>query len=456
MRKFLSLLLLATVSLAAAAEIHHGEMEMAFGWVRMPDGSRKDVTGMRIPFTAERIQAKVVSAVDLLKRPSQFPGVTASRVGAPVISQIARGDFSSFRFGPEALQKVYQNDSGGLYAILDPAEFEDPSSLDDCTMLPLGVGKAWKQLTMGYHWDGTNSSRIIIRWRIWDNNVEMPEGTNDFTGEFGDFGGYYTPGGAGTWKVTFDIAIIGCTAPDATYYMATQFRTDNPTGEGPFRMDYRNVYSNLAPPQTGSSLNQWWFDWENGADGIYENTEIDMLSDGFSNMLYAIEVDTNSQQLFAYPNSIVATKGTVKSGDNLSLWYDYDNDAVRYAEPRVNRLANPVAEIEVKSRLASSSISSLSLRTSARCIRLGAFYTIQIYRYGGGTPGWVNLGGNNTLTTVFQPLQYTYAGTIPLNQFLDSNRDVRMRIRFYRSSVAGPISPFEYYIDKVNWLYTSP
>ena len=80
-----------------------------------------------------------------------------------------------------------------------------------------------------------------------------------------------------------------------------------------------------------------------------------------------------------------------------------------------------------------------------------------MWRYGGATPGWVELGGNIPLTIAFEPVQHIYAGAAPVTQFLNASRDVRMRIRFYRPINAGPVGvPFEYYIDKVNWLYTSP
>lgn len=454
MRRVLSLLLLAAVSMVSAAEIHHGEMEVAFGWVRMPDGSRKDVTGMKFPYVAEKIDAVKLDAVDALRRRHSFPGFSPARTGSPVVERFAR---SGFRYGPEALQIAYKNDFGG-YAILDPNEFVDPSSLDDVTMTAIGLNRPWRRLTMGYDWDGSNSQRIIIRWRIWDNNVDMPEGMNDFTDELGDFGGYFTAPSMGTYKVTFDISLAGMTSPDTGIYMAQQFRTDLPTGEGPFRTDYRNVYSYVQPPQIGTSMNQWWFDWDNGGpDGIYENTEIDVLSDGFSNMLYVIEVDSNSQQLFGYPNTVSITKGDLKGGDNLSLWYDADNDALRVAPPRVTRLTNPVATIEVGGRLNSTSISSITLLASARATRLGSSYQLQMYRYGGGTPGWVNLGPPNPMTDSFQQVQYTYGGTIPLSDFVNqTNRDVRARIVVTRPSLAGPAFPTEYQFDKLNWLYISP
>lgn len=460
MRRILSLLFLSAVSLSWGGEVFHGEMELAFGKVRQADGSYKDVKGLKIPYTAERIDAVKISPMEAYKKVYNFPLVSAGRTGSPYISNFAKGGFNrgGGPYGPDALQKCYQNDTnGGMYAILDPAEWENPSSLDDATMLPIGVNKPWKQLTMGYHWDGSNSNRIIIRWRIWTNNVDMPEGQNDFTNEVGDFGGYFTAPQAGTYKVVFGVAQAGMTSPSETVYWATQFRTDLPTGEGPFRTDYRCVYSNAAPPQVGTSLNQFWFDWD-FQDGIYENTEIDMLSDGFSNMLYAVDIDSTSSTYVAYPNSVTATKGRVVSGDNLSMWYDYDNDSLKYGEPRVDRLANPVAEIEIKSRLNSSSISSLAIQTSCAGTSLDSSgtYRVSLYRYGGASPGWVDIGTPQPLTLAFQPVQFIYGGTIPLGEFMNATRDVRARIRFYRATVSGPISPRFYLIDKVNWIYTSP
>ncbi|MCC7435930.1 MAG: hypothetical protein IT363_14695 [Methanoregulaceae archaeon] len=454
MRRVLSLLLLAAVSMGSAAEIVHGEMEVAFGWVRMPDGSRKDVTGMKFPYVAEKIEATKLSAVDVLRKRHSFPGFSAARTGSPIIEKFVR---SGFRYGPEALQSAYMNDSGG-YAVLDPNEFVDPSSLDDVTMTAIGLNRPWRQLTMGYDWDGSNSDRIIIRWRIWDNNVDMPDGMNDFTNELGDFGGYFTAGTPGTYKVTFGIALAGMVAPDTGIYVAQQFRTDQPNGEGPFRTDYRNVYSYTQPPQIGSSMNQWWFDWLNGGpDGIYENTEIDVLSEGYSNLLYVIEVESNSQQLFGYPNNVTVPKGQLKAGDFLSLWFDADDDFIRVAEARVTRPTNPVALIEIGGRLNSTSISAITLQASAKATRNGSTYQLQMYRYGGGTPGWVNLGPPNAFSTSFQPIQYTYGGTIPLNEFVNqTNRDVRARIVITRPILAGPISPIEYHFDKLNWLYISP
>jgi hypothetical protein len=446
--------LLAAVSMVSAADVHHGEMEVAFGWVRMPDGSRKDVTGMKFPYVAERIEATKLNAVDALRKRHNFPGFSAARTGSPIIETFVR---SGFRFGPEALQMAYKNDFGG-YAILDPNEFDDPSSLDDITMTSIGLNRSWRQLTMGYHWDGSNANRIIIRWRIWDNNVDMPEGQNDFTGELGDFGGYFTAAEAGTYKVTFDITVAGMTAPDTGIFMAQQFRTDQPNGEGPFRTDYRNVYSYVQPPQIGTSMNQWWFDWDNGGpDGIYENTEIDVLSDGFSNMLYVIEVESNSQQLFGYPNTVSVPKGQLKLGDSLSLWYDQDNDYLSVGEARTPRPSNPVAIIEIGGRLISANVSAITLQSSARATQPGSSYQLQMYRYGGGTPGWVNLGTPNPLTATFQPIQYTYGGTIPIRDFVNqTTRDVRARILVTRATVAGAISPREYHIDKLNWLYITP
>jgi len=459
MRRFVTLVVLGLVGLASAAEVHFGEMEIAFGKVRQADGSYKDIKGIKLPYKMERIEARRITAMETLKRKVRFPGFTASRVGTPAVERWGRFEDGGGSFGPEALTDIYKNDMGPTYAILDPNEWQDPSSLDDLTISAAGVGRVWEQLTIGYAWDGSNSQRIIIRWQIWDNNVDNPEGQNDFTGVIGDFGGYFYPNQAGTWKVTFGgVAQAGVAATDTSIYMATQFRTDDPSGNGAFRGDFRCVYNNMTPPAIGSSMDQWWFDNENGADGIFENTEIDHLSEGLSNMLYTITAQGDSQVFTGYPISVEAIKGVQQSGSFLSLWFGFDIDEFVVREPN-NNSSNPRCIVDVTGRVNSATISSITIDALVKASRpTGTFCTVQLYRYR-GTPGWVNLGSTITLSNSPQPIVLTYGGTVPVSDFVDPvTRDVKVRFNFLRpllNTFPTPIAP-TYTIDKMNWRYSSP
>ncbi len=459
MRRFVTLLFLGIVGVASAGEVHYGEMELAFGKVRQADGTYKDVKGIKFPYKMERIEARRITAMEALKRKYSFPGFTAQRVGTPAIERWGKFEGGGDSFGPEALTEVYKNESGPTYAILDPSEWLDPSSLDDLTISAAGVGKVWEQLTIGYDWDGSNSQRIIIRWRIWDNNIDNPDGQNDFSGVIGDFGGYFYPSQAGTWKVTFGgVAQAGVAATDTSIYMATQFRTDNPNGNGPFRPDFRCVYNNMSAPAIGSSMDQWWFDNDNGADGIYENSEIDQLSEGLSNMLYTITAQGDSQVFTGLPISVNIIKGVLQSGNFISLWFGFDTDEFIVREPN-NDSGSPRCIVEVTGRANSPTISSISIDALVRASRpSGTFCQIQLYRYR-GTPGWVTLGTTVSLTNTPQPIAFTYGGTIPVSDFVDpTTRDMKVRLNFLRplfNTFPAPVAP-SYTIDKMNWRYSSP
>lgn len=455
MRRLWSLLLLGVVASASAGEVHYGVMEMAFGKVRQADGTMKDITGMKFPYKMERIEARRITAMEALQRKHNYSWLKSPQSGAANFSRWARGGGDS---GPEALSDIYKNDSGPSFAILDPNEWIDPSSLDDLTISAAGVGKVWEQLTIGFHWDGTNSQRIIIRFRIWDENVDNPDGQNDFTGVVGDFGGYFYPQTPGTWKVTLGgVGQAGVSAPNTTIYMATQFRTDNPSGEGPFRTDFRCVYNHLSPPSVGSSANQWWFDNDNGPDGIYENSEIDQLSEGLSNMLYVITAETNSQVTTGLPISVDVIRGVYRAGTFISLWFGFDTDEYWVQEPP-NSL-NPRCIIDVNGRVNSTTISSISIDALVRSsVAQGSFCTIQLYRYR-NSPGWVSLGTPVFLTQGPVPIVFTYGGVIPVSDFVDPvTRDVKMRFNLWRpltNSLPQPVPP-AFYIDKMNWRYSGP
>ncbi|MBV6457498.1 MAG: hypothetical protein HONBIEJF_00610 [Fimbriimonadaceae bacterium] len=294
-------LLICSVTIARAETIH-GEMILTHGYV-VRDGVRHSVAGMRIPYTAERVIAR--------------------RFGDP-LPPAGGGSKGDLAFGHQndgtedpAEATAYLRDNGdGNYYING---MSCPSALDDVVMASQGDNQPWKKITMGIH--NENGLRFLIRWQVYDT-YEGGHGANSSAWypfplpDSHDFGGYVNDVGQGTWKVTFDISIMGCRVADGEFGLGTQFRTQQANGEGPFIDSITMVFCDGAST-IGSTEDMFWFDFE-PTNGIYVETEAEQFETvTASSFLLGITVGGTVHTV--QPDTYTITAGNYVSGNLTSL-----------------------------------------------------------------------------------------------------------------------------------------
>ncbi|MBC8063841.1 MAG: hypothetical protein H7Y17_03360 [Chlorobia bacterium] len=365
---FLALLLAVicpSLSLAQT-ERFSGTLKVAFGWVLDPDGTKRSIKGLEVPFVAERIDA-----VRLRREPSgrlqKVPETAFDRLAAGLNPGPLGGGFGPPT--PVSALTIYNADSGVYGIIMGEETPSDPSSLDDYG-LSSGAGKRWETMTFGVDVPGTNEV-VTHRYRCYSTyNSSAPAGTSAFGGEFADWG--FHSGEApipalpyllefpnpGTWKVTIGVTPYNIIAPGNACYMAQQLRHPNGTallnyaddnGEGAFNTDYRVVYSTAAGPTVGTSTNGFWYDGIS-LDGMYENGEFDILSDvQFSNHLMTITAEDSGGGTTdtIRPLSYTVVRGRNATGVVNDLWTS--NNIYVSVQPTLFALTGvPPLQVEVE------------------------------------------------------------------------------------------------------------
>lgn len=354
MRKFLPILaaLLALPGLASAVpgEIR-GELK-AFGWVKRPDGTRISLDGMKFPFVAKPI--KTVQLSDRSTNPNSAGEALRQRLLGPLGNPGGNGVNRSGgkSGGPDALQTVYMANAGAGYGVIEA----NPSSLDDVTMTSAGLGKVWQQLTFGFQYSTGGFTPFICRWRCFGSNVENPTPQNDFADEFADFGVKWDvtiPAGS-AFVVTIDIHQAVVISNDTTMFIAEQFREPHlvgfpphEDGEGEFRTGNVDVVFNAGgEPSVGLSDNTFFYDWD-PLDGKYENTEIDQVDTGKSDLVLGIEINTSGTLNDLTALNLTKEAGRQPVGNLLSVLNANDNNVYDILPDYTGGRTSPVGSIIV-------------------------------------------------------------------------------------------------------------
>ncbi|MDI9641206.1 hypothetical protein QPK87_05980 [Kamptonema cortianum] len=433
--------LLAFAAAFAKSEIITGELTAVSGYVVQPNGQKKSVVGMKFPFVAESIEASPISK----NNPPKPINARTNQLNNFIQRHGLAKKNQQFLIQEAANTTIYSANAGEPYGYV----VDNPSSLDDLVLSPTGVGKAWKEFTFGFHYSFTNFSNFLIRWRIWDVNVDKPAPQNDFDGIIADFGVIWNQSvGQGTWRVTINIAQAGVVAPNETIYMAQQFRDpSNLQGEGPFEYGVETVFNPGSQPSIGSSLNQFWYDWDPIADGAYENTEIDVFEGGFANHLWVITVDANTTVTTLLPTSATTTQGTHVSGDNISAWFENDNDSY-IISPLFNvARGQPVAIATFEAPIPTGNIIALSTTSRTRASLSNVEQKVEFFNF--FTNGWI-LVDTRVIGTDWTSTIATYGGILPLNTFRSSTNRVRARVTFRNLSDTIPRN-WTLETDQFNW-----
>lgn len=445
----LSALALGSVVASAAPFEINGYVQASHGWVKNREGKRVSIQGMVFPYSITPIEAKKMGRNPL---PPTFSGKLFERFKntGSVTKMNSKTTAPDSQGGPEDTLVLYQADAGDGYGYIEL----NPSSLDDLVLASAAVNKPWEQLTFGFNFGSSSFHNFLIRWRIWNNHVDMPVGQNDFTNEIADFGVIWNQSvPMGAHKVTIQISAAGVTADDTTVWMAQQFRDPtNLQGEGPFDYTVDTVFNNLLPPTTGSSENQFWYDWDPAADGKYEDTEIDVLETGQSNHLWRITSTTSSTgSTTTFPLSANVLVGTPNQANTITqVWFPLDNQEFKIAPYYAGARNSPVAAVTFDGPLSTSSPTSLRTILTTRSTFVGVQQRTFLWNQVGNS--WVQidekiLGTTGTITDV------TYGGSIPLTNFVMPGNMVRAKLEFRLTDFSGP-RDISMNIDQVNWKYT--
>lgn len=340
----------APSSVRATDDVIYGEMILTHGFVER-DGVKVPVAGTRIPYVAERIQAKRVGEPD-------FPWLTNPGNGNGLPA--------------EATAYLRDNGDGSYYINGYPC----PSALDDITMAAQGQNQPWKKLTMGIHSEA--GVKFLIRWQVYDTyqgglggNVSawypwpLP-GTHDF-------GGYVNNIGAGTWKVTFDISIMGCRVADGQFGLGVQFRTQQANGEGPFIDSLSMVFCG-GNSSMGTTEPIFWFD-DDPRNGVYTEFEVEQFDPAnASSFLLGITVGGTVHTV--QPDTYQITAGDYVSGNLSAL--KFSNDV--YLVIRVTNRQR-IAQLVVESDAPSNQPIGYTFRCEAASNRPGLNQKIELYNY---------------------------------------------------------------------------
>lgn len=437
--------LLATGLACATPTVIKGSVTVSHGWVKRPDGTKVNIAGMTFPVTATRISATEISA---------RPKPNAARTLPPSIKRLLTkpaGRFGGAVLGPEADVQVYDSNFS-TYGFVEA----NPSSLDDVVISPTGVNKPWSQLWFGFNYGFSSFSNFLMRWRIWDSNADNPAGQNDFNNEIADFGVIWNiPLPAGAWYVGVGVSQAQVVAPDTTVYIAQQFRTPQPNGEGAFVYGIDTIFNfTTNPPAIGSSLDQFWYDWDPTADGKYENTEIDIIEGG-TRADHAFDIYVNSSALVDTVNagSVAPEMSSFTAGDHNSLFFVADGDELKMKPAWSGAREDPIASF-----IATSSNSPTATPTSLKVD--GMFSSqednismkLELFHY--GTNQWVNVG-TWILGPTPTPVTATYGGLLSLNGFLPSTTPRRFKARVsYKNLHPSVPRTWDMNCDQLKWTIT--
>jgi hypothetical protein len=403
-----------------------GALVVSFGFTRLPDGTQKNLTGLRLP-----VQARLVPIGE--------------------VHSLSGGG------GTDMPTLVYQNkDLNALFAT--GAEFPMPSALDDITLAENGRGARWKWMTFAFTtWVSNMNEPWLIRWRLFDTFVPgRGAGNSAFVGEIADFGVIATLSALGLSRppnrneavvVTIDVTQANVIVSDGTFYFAQQFRQYqfpvNP--DAPFRMDFWTVFSGSGVT-LGSSEDFFYYDSD--FNGIYDETEIDTFDNppnDLANFCFEVYADPLETLL---PSSYSLERGQVLSGELVDLWYS-DDQYLKLRPWIVLSGAEAPVRVVIEGRLQNpSTVTSLNflLESGVNMSNLG----VRIEMYNFQTSAWVNVHEGPASTTD-TTIQVPAPG--PVSNFRDNTGRVRTRVSWYSTGLLIGY-PWQARIDQAVWTYS--
>lgn len=436
MRKLLPLAalmcLLPGLASAAPQPVSSGYLEVAHGWVKRPDGSLVSIKGMMVPYKVWPISAKKIdvklarrSTVGALKFHLENPRFTPSTKGSPKSA------------GPEADLVIYNADIGipDQYGAVP----DNPSSLDDIT-LSGGLGKPWQSMKFGFSTTLGLNPRFLIRWKIWETNVDNGVGLDDFNTLLADFGVIWNVAIPNDQVIVeIGIAQAGMSTSDSTLFMAQQFRevSNPPTpiqlqGEGEFLYgSVDTVFNNNAPPSVGSSDGAvWWYDWNDGnPDGVYENTEMDIVDTGLSNHVLGIKV-AGTGSVFSFPiSSITPIIGLNPTGNFISTFQSFDNNQYLIKPFHGGARLDPIARVEMKAFAAFGNVIGIRASGLTTSTLGGLTRVVEMKRVTNNS--WVTLS-SQVVGQGASNFSESYGGVVPMSEFIGGG-EVTFRISWFVS-----------------------
>ena len=434
--------LLATACAYAAPNEIRGTLTASHGWVKGPDGVKRSVKGMKFPFVARRVEAKKLDPLTLRGQEIKNP------VGLDLNGLDFQGalDAQRAKESAEAEVEVYNAVGGDGYGYIEG----NPSSLDDVAITSTGLGKPWTKLTFGFQYESSVFSNFLIRWRIWTTNIDNPAPQNDFSNEIADFGVIWNQSVVtGAYVVEIQVNQAAVVANDNQLYMATQFRdASNLQGEGQFRGDVSVIFNATIPVTVGSSLDQFWYDWDPQPDGAYENSEIDVFEGSLANIAYKIKVETTGSSFTIYPTIGTVTTGTIQSGDVIGTFFPLDGSTlVIKPDYRVARGA-PVGVIDFTGVSPTKTPFAIRFNTRTLASIANVEQKIQMWDYVNSV--WVNVH-TRTIGQTAVELSESYGGTVPLANFVSSSNLVRARLTYRNLSSQIPRA-WTMTTDQFNWV----
>ncbi|MBS1719792.1 MAG: hypothetical protein JST35_05025 [Armatimonadetes bacterium] len=432
-------LALIAPQIAAAAPdtfIPDGYVTVAFGKVKNPDGTWRDISGLRLPYRItpifakkimterQRIAQALTSPFEKILNATRYRGDNPFRALAPGARGTTSGGGTAN--APTADQVVYSADAGSGYGYVE----DDPSSLDDINISTAGVNKPLNKLTFGFQYNLPTFGNFLIRWRMYRNYNPIAAAVGDFYDEFADFGVIWNqsvPVNAAS-KVEISIAQAGVTPTQTSFYMAQQFRdASNLQGEGAFWLGVENVYNAAGEPSVGSSLDQFWYDWD-PRDGNYKENEIDVFEANKADHLCVLKVSSTGTTANAFPTGFATYIGPTLSGTLTSILFPNDNNVFTggpfFAGPR----NSPLIGFQYDGIVGNTNITSISARTAT--IATAGPLTMRTSFFHFATNTWVQVDARPATTTM-QTVDMTYGGVLPLAGFIGPGNAVRMRIDFF-------------------------
>lgn len=436
------------------------KLRIDYGWVRDADGTKRSIKGLEVPFTIERIDA-----VRIKRRVGKTTHVSPSAFERllEILREPIGNRLVCMAPAPRPFATTVYNADSGIYAVVDPNEFDDPSSLDDLS-LSNGMGKKWENFTFGV--DVASPGDVLtFRFRCFNAfNSSAPAGTNAFSSEFADWGFHGGPGFAltfanpGTYKITIPVTLFNITSPSNTVYLAQQMRHPNGTpptyfnddGEGAFNGNYRNVYSTGSAPTVGGSSNGFWFDWD-PQNGEYGTDEFDVLSTEptiFSNHLRTITAeDGGGVTDTLVPFSVTFPVGFNPLGTFVDLW---NADDAYVSIQRGITLSPSVApmQIEMEGLAQATTATNLKFKVEAGTSTGGSTQRTYLFNY---TTNQYDLVDTRTSTTADSSFEVNITSN-PARYINQTNKRVKSLVTF--TAIITLNNQWRARIDQANWIVT--
>lgn len=410
-------IIFALIAPALAQNRFAGTVRVAFGHVRDRDGSWRSIAGLELPYVAERITA---TPLHVIPGQAKIP--------------------PSNGFHPPVTSTVYKADAGDGYGVVDG---DDPSSVDDIVMQG-GAGLPWQNLTFGIEINLQHS--FLIRWRGRNSYVTgRGPGVGAFDNEFADFGVIYPATSPGTYKITISVAAAGVVSPSDTVFLAQQFRTTQPDGEGAFDLAMNNVYNSSADVNIGHSDNVFWYDFD-PLNGIYAEDEIDNFGDTlFANLLTTITISGSQDTLVPFTFSMI--HGTQVSGDVTSFWYSDDDKFVALPSYAGSRADVPL-QVVVEGISPTSTVNSLTFTVESSATQAGGTQSVQLFNY--TTSAWDTID-TRALGATDATMSITLTN-LPSKYINSSTRHLKAQISITPGS--GGSRGYQAKIDRAAWITT--